>query len=59
MCPFQTRIVAIPHIEKQILEARQREEVEIKSSNHYFSELVDLRNEFQMILSDIFKSANS
>jgi GTP-binding protein EngB required for normal cell division len=46
-------------IEQQILEARQREEVEIKSSNHYFSELVDLRNEFQMILSDISKSANS
>ena len=44
-------------IEQQILEARQREEVEIKNSNHYFSELVDLRNEFQMILSDISKSA--
>jgi hypothetical protein len=46
-------------IEQQILEARQREEVEIKNSNHYFSELVDLRNEFQMILSDISKSATS
>jgi hypothetical protein len=46
-------------IEQQILEARQREEVEIKSSNHYFSELVDLRNEFQMILSDISEFVNS
>jgi Dynamin-like helical domain len=43
-------------IEQQILEARQREEVEIKNSNHYFSELVDLRNEFQMILNDISKA---
>ena len=46
-------------IEQQILEARQREEVEIKNSNQYFSELVDIRNEFQMILSDISKSATS
>ena len=44
-------------IEQQILEAHQREEVEIKNSNHYFSELVDLRNECQMILSDISKAA--
>ena len=46
-------------IEQQILEARQREEVEIKSSNHYFSELVNIRNEFQTILSDISKVAES
>jgi GTPase SAR1 family protein len=46
-------------IEQQILEARQREEVDIKNSNHYFSELVDLRNEFQMILSDISKSVKN
>jgi small GTP-binding protein len=46
-------------IEQQILEVRQSEEVDIKNSNHYFSELVDLRNEFQIILSDISKSATS
>ena len=44
-------------IEQQILEARQREEIEIKSSNHYFSELVDLRDEFESVLRDISKSA--
>ena len=46
-------------IEQQILEDRQREEVEIKNSNHYFSELVDLRDEFQTILSYISKAAKS
>ena len=46
-------------IEQQILEARQREEVEIKNSNHYFSELVDLRDEFESVLRDISKSANA
>lgn len=46
-------------IDQQISEARQSEEGEIKNSNQYFSKLVDIRNEFEAILSEISKAAKS
>jgi len=44
-------------IEGQISEARKSEQEEIKNSNQYFSELDDLRDEFESVLRDISKSA--
>jgi small GTP-binding protein len=46
-------------IEQQISEARQSEEAEIKNSNQYYSQLADLRKEFDIILIDISRSAGS
>jgi len=44
-------------IEEQISESRKSEQEEIKNSDKYFSELDDLRDEFEAVLHDVSKSA--